>query len=91
MKKIAALFYLIQKIYNGSVIVSFLHDPKRDYHYLQIVFSRLRPLPWLKRNYSEFILSFHETFNDEQSSLFLRSLKQPIFRDVITGSLANDL
>lgn len=39
MKKIAALFYLIQKIYNGSVIVSFLHDPKRDYHYLQIVFK----------------------------------------------------
>ena len=34
---ITPFFYLIQKIYNGSIIVSFLHDPKRDYRYLQIV------------------------------------------------------
>lgn len=30
-------FISFKNIYNGSVIVSFLHDPKRDYHYLQIV------------------------------------------------------
>lgn len=48
----------ITPFFYGSIIVSFLHDPKRDSHYLQIVFSGLRPLPWLKGNWSELILSF---------------------------------